>query len=492
MNEAILIFPHQLFKVADVLEKSTTVYLYEDPLYFTQYPFHKQKLVLHRASMKYYEEFLKEKGFVVHYLDVKSITTHQELFLYLQKEGIKRLHLTFTDDYLLERRINRYSKACNISIERYKNPNFLETRSEVQKILGNKKHYLMASFYAKQRKKHQILVEDDKPVGGKWSFDAENRKKVPANTPIPHIPNLLYNNVLDEAKYYVDSTFTHNYGSIDKIYYPVTHKDAEEWLEEFLKKRFNNFGTYEDAIVAKEHWLWHSVLTPTLNVGLINPQYVLERALQYASEYNVELNNVEGFVRQILGWREFIRGIYWTAGVKQRTTNHFGYTRKIPESFWKGETGILPIDQSIQKLLKTGYNHHIERLMIFGNFFLLCEFDPDEVYRWFMEMFVDAYDWVMVPNVYGMTQYADEGLMTTKPYCSSSNYILKMSDYKKGEWCTIWDALYWRFIYVNREEFSKNQRMRMMVSLLDRMDEHKLQNHLSTAETYLNALDNQV
>ena len=194
-------------------------------------------------------------------------------------------------------------------------------------------------------------------------------------------------------------------------------------------------------------------------------------------------------MRQVIGWREFIRGIYLCEGVKQRTTNHFGYSRKIPASFWKGETGIEPVDNSIKKLLKNGYSHHIERLMIFGNFFLLCEFDPDEVHKWFMEMYADAYDWVMVPNVYGMTQYADGGLMTTKPYCSGSNYILKMSDYKKGSWCEIWDALYWRFIYVNREEFAKNRRMSMMVNLLNKMDQTKLNTHLQIAENYLNTLD---
>ena len=183
-----------------------------------------------------------------------------------------------------------------------------------------------------------------------------------------------------------------------------------------------------------------------------------------------------------------MRGIYEREGVFQRTNNHFRYQRPLPPSFWTGSTGIEPIDDVILKVLRHGYCHHIERLMILGNFMLLCEFDPDTVYQWFMELFIDAYDWVMVPNVYGMTQYADGGLLSTKPYISGSNYLLKMSDYKKGDWCKTWDALYWRFIHVHKQEFAKNQRMTMMVRLLEKMDPKKLDDHLETAERFLEEL----
>jgi deoxyribodipyrimidine photolyase-related protein len=280
-----------------------------------------------------------------------------------------------------------------------------------------------------------------------------------------------------------------NYGDIESFYSPITHKKAEEHLNQFIQERFVLFGDYEDAIVKEEHWLWHSVLTPMLNIGLLCPKQIINEVLNAHSVQHFPLNSLEGFIRQILGWREFIRGIYTLDGVKQRTTNHFGYSRKIPKSFWTGDTGIVPIDQTIKKLLKTGYSHHIERLMVMGNFMMLCEFDPDEVYQWFMEMYVDAYDWVMVPNVYGMTQYADGGLMTTKPYCSGSNYILKMSDYKKGEWCKTWNALYWRFIYVNQEEFAKNIRMSMMVNLARKMEGPKMDEQLKIAEEFLFSLE---
>jgi deoxyribodipyrimidine photolyase-related protein len=481
-----LIFPHQLFKENLLIAECEKVYLIEDELFFQQYNFHKQKLVLHRASMQYYAYYISSRTAVEYIQSTDSKSTEEILKL----NKANTVHCYYTDDYLLERRLNRYAKKYDINLVRYTNLNFINPENEVRDMLGNQKSYFMASFYTESRKKYNILLEEgEKPVGGKWSFDAENRKKVPKGTKIPKLEIRKPNKYVYDAKEYVENHFTQNYGSKENFYYPTTHDEAEKHLQQFINERFGLFGDYEDAIVKDEHWLWHSVLTPMLNIGLLDPKQIINEVLKAHKTHNFSLNSLEGFIRQILGWREFIRGIYSLEGVKQRTTNHFGYSRKIPTSFWNGETHIEPIDVSIKKVLKTGYSHHIERLMIFGNFFLLCEFDPDEVYKWFMEMYVDAYDWVMVPNVYGMTQYADGGLMTTKPYCSGSNYILKMSDYKKGPWCEIWDALYWRFIYVNKEEFAKNQRMSMMVNLVNKMDQSKLNNHLEIAENYLNSLD---
>ncbi|MCU0383045.1 MAG: cryptochrome/photolyase family protein, partial [Cyclobacteriaceae bacterium] len=247
-------------------------------------------------------------------------------------------------------------------------------------------------------------------------------------------------------------------------------------------------GDYEDAISTSSDHVYHAIITPALNIGLISPKQIVKSILKTAEKNKIELNNTEGFIRQVLGWREFMRGVYQQIGVEQRTKNYFNFTRKIPYSFWEGTTGITPVDHTIKKVNRLGYCHHIERLMVLGNFMLLCEFNPDEVYRWFMEMFIDAYDWVMVPNVYGMSQYADGGLMTTKPYVSGSNYILKMSDFNKGEWCEIWDALYWRFLYVNREVFVKNPRMSMMVNLVNKMDKQKLNTYLKRANTFLSTL----
>jgi deoxyribodipyrimidine photolyase-related protein len=229
-------------------------------------------------------------------------------------------------------------------------------------------------------------------------------------------------------------------------------------------------------------------LSPLINSGLLDPKYILHESIEFYKKNNIPLNSSEGFIRQIIGWREFIRGVYICKGSEERTKNYWGFKRKIPKSFYNGTTGIDPIDDTIKKVNKSGYANHIERLMILGNFMVLCEFDPDEVYRWFMELFIDSYDWVMVPNVYGMSQFADGGLMSTKPYISSSNYIIKMSDYKKGDWSDIWDGLFWSFMDKQREFFKKNPRMRMLISSFDKMDPLKREKLLLNADNYIKNL----
>ena len=226
-----------------------------------------------------------------------------------------------------------------------------------------------------------------------------------------------------------------------------------------------------------------------LNIGLLDPVSVLDKALNFGEKHNIPINSIEGFIRQLIGWREFIRGIYKCKGTKQRTTNFWNFKREIPASFYDGTTGIDPLDDTIKKVLKTGYCHHIERLMIISNFMMLCEFNPDSVHRWFMELFIDAYDWVMVPNVYGMSLYADGGLMTTKPYISSSNYIIKMSNYKKGDWQEIWDGLFWRFMNKHRDFFLKNPRMGMLIRTFDKMDQTKRNNLINNGNDFINKLN---
>jgi deoxyribodipyrimidine photolyase-related protein len=225
-------------------------------------------------------------------------------------------------------------------------------------------------------------------------------------------------------------------------------------------------------------------------VGLLNPLDVIEKAIEFAKKNDVPLNSTEGFVRQILGWREFIRGVYEAVGTKERTKNFWKFSRKIPKSFYDGTTGIQPIDDVIKKVNKTAYAHHIERLMILGNFMVLCEFDPDEVYQWFMELFIDAYDWVMVPNVYGMSLFADGGLMSTKPYISSSNYIMKMSNYRKGNWQKTWDGLFWTFMDKHRDFFLSNPRLGMLIRTFDKMNQEKKEVHFENAKLFFNQLDN--
>ena len=489
MTAINLLFPHQLFAQHDLYSNGHPVYLVEEYLFFRQYKFHKQKIAFHRASMKCHAAALEARGLVVHYINAHDTPADvRDLLPFLAKKGVQTIHSIDTTDYLLERRLNRMAKAENIQLIRYDNPLFLNTKDELNSFFKeDKKSFFQTTFYKQQRVKRRILIDEkDKPFGEKWSFDGDNRKKYPKGKVPPAVHYPAVDAYWKEAVVYVNEHFSAHLGTIaTHPIFPFSEKETTKWLHQFFEYRFHQFGDYEDAIMQKELVLNHSVLSPMMNVGLIAPQTIIDAALAFAAEQDVPLNSLEGFIRQIIGWREFIRGMYEIKGVESRTKNFWGYKRTIPASFYDGTTGILPVDDVIKKVLKTGYCHHIERLMVLGNFMLLCEFHPDAVYQWFMELFIDAYDWVMVPNVYGMSQFADGGFFATKPYISGSNYILKMSNYKKGNWQTAWDGLFWRFMHVNQDFFLKNPRLGMLVRMYDKMSTEKQEAHLKAAETFL-------
>ncbi len=496
----LLIFPNQLFRDHPGLYlRPRRVVLIEDSLFFQDphYPlkFHKQKLWLHRASMKRYELTLQEKGYATLYLeyDAKPTALLRQLTEVVNSMGRSPRKLVVADptDFLLEKRLKRFCHQLGITCEFLDNPSFINQRHENQEYRAGKNRWFMGDFYKFQRQRLDILMDNDEPLGGKWSFDEDNRQKIPKKL-LAKIPTLLTlkRDKLDmEAIRYVEDRFPGNPGSLDQLFYPTSHEDAKKWLKHFLKHRLADFGAYEDAIAEGESWLWHSVLTPSLNSGLLTPDHIVKETLSFAKTNDVPLNSLEGFLRQIIGWREFIRATYQDLGVEMRTTNHWRHRRKIPSSFYDGSTGILPIDDTIQRILKTGYCHHIERLMVLGGFMFLCEFDPDEIYRWFMEMFIDSYDWVMVPNAYSMSQHADGGLITTKPYFSGSSYVRKMSHYKMEPWCDVWDGLYWRWIWNHANDLAKNPRWAMMCSMAKKMDPGKRQGHLDVANSFLKRLD---
>ncbi len=494
MKTASLIFPHQLFETNPILERDYPIFLIEEYLFFSQYPFHKQKLAFHRASMKCYAHYLTKNKKKVQYIQAKSPESDiRRLIPFLKEQGYNKILYIDPTDYLLDRRIKRQAVKENIDLEQLPNPSFINSKADNSNFFKpTKKKFFQTSFYKEQRERLSILLnKDGGPEGGKWSFDGDNRKKYPAKKTPPAIKFPKQNSFYLEAIDYVNQHFQDNYGSLsDTPLYPIDHQESSKWLEQFLQNRFEEFGDYEDAIVKGESILNHSVLSPLLNTGLITPKDIIQKTISYYKKNNIPLNSTEGFVRQIIGWREFIRGIYEVKGTEERTSNYWGFDRKIPKSFYNGTTGIDPLDEVIKEILKTGYCHHIERLMVLGNFMLLCEFDPNEVYQWFMELFIDAYDWVMVPNVYGMSQFADGGLFATKPYISGSNYILKMSNYSKGEWQKTWDGLFWRFMDVHRDFFNSNPRLGMLVRTFDKMEQSKKQSHHIEAEKFLKSLYN--
>lgn len=491
MTEISLIFPHQLFRSHPALKKDRPVYLVEEELFFNQYSFHKQKIMLHRASMKAYYHYLTQKGYHVIYIEAKQPTADiRQLLPVLKQAGYSLIIYADTADRWLEQRLTRVCKEQGLHTEKLTSPAFLNEMPAMNRYFDQRKTYFQTDFYTWQRKQRKLLLDPaGKPLGGKWTFDADNRKRFPRNERVPVLGAPAENQYVTEARAYTATCFSKNYGYTTPFIYPVTFRDADQWLDRFLDDRLKHFGIYEDAMVKDQPFLYHSLLSPLLNCGLLTPQEVLDKVLIKGAAADIPLNSLEGFVRQLTGWREFIRIVYEREGSYQRTRNYWGFTRKIPSSFWTGKTGIHPVDIVIKRILNHGYAHHIERLMVLGNFMLLCEFDPDEIYRWFMELFTDSYDWVMVPNVYGMTQFADGGLMTTKPYISGSNYLLKMGNWEKGPWQEIWDGLFWRFMHRQRSFFSSNPRLGMLLNTWDKMPAAKKEKHLANAENFLQQLD---
>lgn len=492
MKSICILFPHQLFEELP-FEKKNAIYLVEEHLFFNQYAFHKQKIAFHRASMRRYAVRLEKLGYTVNYIDATDKRSDVRTLIHtLSSEDYSELQWIDPVDFLLQKRLKRVCLSLEMNAIEHNSPAFLNSNELLDSFFKpTKKKFFQTSFYQSERQRLGILMEPNgTPTGKQWSFDAENRKKYPRKKIPPTVQPPENAAEYIEACSYVKDHFEQNIGTLSETtFYPIDHIGAQKWFADFLEHRFKEFGDFEDAIVQKELILHHSLLSPLINVGLLSPQEVVTTALEFAREHHVPLNSLEGFIRQVIGWREFIRGMYVCKGVDIRTTNYWGFTRKIPPSFYDGTTGILPVDSVIKKVVETGYSHHIERLMVIGNFMLLCEFDPDEVYRWFMEMYIDAYDWVMVPNVYAMSQFADGGTMTTKPYISGSNYLKKMSDYPRGDWEETWDALFWRFMHVHRSFFLTNPRLGMLIGNFDKMPDEKRSSLLVKADKYLDGLD---
>jgi len=483
---AALVYPHQLFPDSSWLRDAECIYVIEDPLYFKQFSFHRQKLMLHRASMRCFADGLRKEQRNVHYVEACELETSGDIADRLKRDGVAQARWFDPEDFDLERLVRESCRQLGVELTTLPDPHFLTPVESMEAFVTNRKKLFFTQFYIEQRKRLGILIDEGgKPAGGKWSFDTENRRKLPRAEVPPDIDWPDEDPYASEARRYVETRFPEALGEARPLIYPASSSAAASHLDRFIEQRLRWFGDYEDAISREHPFIYHSVLTPMLNIGLISPMEIVQSALGRSED--VPMNALEGFVRQVIGWREYMRLVYRAFGVTQRTRNYWSHTRTIPSSFYVGTTGIEPVDHTIREVLRNGYCHHIERLMVLGNFMLLCEIHPDAIYRWFMEMFVDAYDWVMVPNVYGMSQHADGGMITTKPYISGSSYILKMSDYPKGPWCDVWDALYWRFIERHRDFFESNPRMKVMTGQLDRMGE-RLGTHRRRADAYLESL----
>ena len=393
----------------------------------------------------------------------------------------EKLKIYRPEDHDLKNWIENTAEVHDTELKVQESPMFL-TSMDWNRDHFQKNDYSHLQYYKAQRKRLEVMVDEEgKPEGGKWSFDPENREKMPKDDEPPNIPE-FHSEKVEKAKRYVEQNFSDNLGSLTEFIYPIKREQALENLEDFLENRLENFGRYQDAIDKDLTYGYHSIISPSLNIGLITPEEVVNKTIEKHEEEDFPLNSVEGFIRQIIGWREFVRALYHLEP-DMKDHDFWNNEKELPDGFYSATTSIPPIDESVKRVKNNAYTHHIERLMVLGNPMLLLEIDPDQVYRWFMEMFIDSYDWVMTPNVYGMSQYSYTEMMT-KPYISSSNYIEKMSNYDKGEWKESWDGLYWSFIKKHREKIENIPRMKIMTSHLDRMDETTLKKHQKNAEKF--------
>lgn len=475
-----LVFPQQLFEQHPAFAAVSTFWFIEDDLFFLQLPFHRKKLAFHRASMNYYAEKLRTNNKEVRYF------THQDaqlshVFHELQ-QCASQVHIVDPTDYLLERRIRRFAQQYDLELIWHDNPSFLNSQSDNDLLLGKQtQRFFLADFYKKQRLRLGILLEDDgQPTGGRWSFDTDNRKALPKGLALPNLPS-YQSEWSKTAERAITTEFPSNSGDTDLSFYPVTHEEAKAALHFFVQNNLSLFGPYQDAFSTAAPYVFHSNLSTALNVGLLTPPQVIDEVLKHYREGKVAIESAEGFLRQVVGWREFIRAVYERVGVQQRCTNAMQHHSQLN---WEKIGNVSFLQHTTQKIEQHAYAHHIERLMLLGNFFFLSEMHPDEVYRFFMSNFMDAYDWVMVPNVYGMSQYADGGLMTTKPYFSGSNYLKKQGLKMDTEGAVLFDALFWNFVDKHQERLRKNMRTSQMVANWNRMLPQKKAAHLERAALY--------
>jgi len=405
-----------------------------------------------------------------------------------------RLRLSEVADPGFQERLEGFCRERGVELELLPSPAFLESAGESRAWFSGRRRPWMKTFYERQRQRLGLLLEaDGSPTGGRWSFDAENRLALPRGYRQPPLPAVAPSGHEPAVRELVARHFGANPGQLGPLAIPWDHTGVDAWLARFLGERLDGFGPYEDALSSEGDTLQHSLLSPLLNIGLLSPAAVVKALLaevearggQGSAATAVPLASLEGFLRQVIGWREFVRGIHLVHGERQRTSNFWGHHRRLAPCWLEASTGLPPLDRALERVERTGYNHHIERLMVISCLMLLCEIEPGEVHRWFMERYLDSYEWVMGPNVYGMGLMSDGGIFATKPYICGSNYILKMGDYDKGPWCAIWDGLYWRFIDRHRSFFAANPRLAMAVRTLDRMDPKRWQQLQGQAEQFL-------
>jgi deoxyribodipyrimidine photolyase-related protein len=484
----IVILGNQLFAPETLPPASEgSVFMAEDMGLCTYERHHQQKIVLFLSAMRAYADELRAAGYTVHYQELNpevSESYESKLEKVLADDRSRRLLHFEIEDKPMERRLIEFADAHDLERTELSSPMFTCSRAGFAEFAAGKSRLLMGDFYKAQRRRLNVLVDGSgEPAGGRWSFDADNRRKLPRDVAPP---DLRWSEPTPEAREVialVEDSFAEHPGNAADFRWPTTRAQAHAWLDDFVANRLEDFGPYEDALTTRSDTVFHSVLSPCLNLGLLTPREVVDRALERADE--LPLPSIEGFVRQVIGWREFVRGIYREFSADQEQANFWGHERELTRAWYDGTTGLPPLDDTIRTARRLGWTHHIPRLMVLGNLMTLCEIRPASAHRWFMEMYVDSSEWVMGPNVYGMGLYSDGGIFATKPYICGSNYLLRMSDYQKGPWCDTVDGLYWRFIDRHRDFFAGNPRLALMPKALDRLAAERRSRIFAAADAFL-------
>ncbi|NTE02077.1 cryptochrome/photolyase family protein [Agrobacterium tumefaciens] len=467
---------------------------------------HIQKACAFFAAMEDFAETINSKGFDTLYLYLDHPDNKQSfsknLSELIKKYGIEAFHYQLPDEYRLDQEMNNFCRKLHIPWRSFDSEHFYTSRTELADFFSGKKELVMESFYRAMRVKHQILINNDHdPEAGKWNFDVENRKKLPKN----HKPNpsLLFDNDVRKPYDRISKAKVKTIGHIEPKYlqWPINRTQSLKLLHYFCENCLPLFGTFQDAMHIDEWSLYHSRLSFSMNTKLISPMEVVNTALATweKNKKSIALNQLEGFIRQILGWREYMRGIYWMNMPEFETLNYFNHNRKLPSWYWTGETKMNCLKHSISQSLDHAYAHHIQRLMITGNFALLAGINPDEVDFWYLGIYIDAIQWVEITNTRGMSQYADGGITGSKPYTASANYIHKMSNYcesckydrndKVGENACPFNSLYWDFHDRHREKLQHNHRLSMVYRLWDKMNPELKSAVLQRANDCLENLD---
>ncbi len=486
-----------------------------DTLYFiaemrqeTDYATHHiQKIVGFFAAMRNFYEYLKNNGHQVVYYEIDSEANKQDLvenlnFL-IEKHSIEKFEYQLPDEYRLDLQIKKFCDNLKIESEAFDTEHFYTTRTEMADFYKGKKEMTMEYFYRDMRKKHEVLMEtDNNPEGGKWNFDKSNRKKWNGKPEIPHERG--FRKDVSTIVKQIEQQEIITIGSIDakSFNWPTSRADSLKVLNYFCDNLLIHFGDYQDALHTDQAFLFHSRLSFSMNTKMLSPQEVVSKVIEtyYARKPEIDISQVEGFVRQILGWREYMRGIYWMKMPDYSGLNKLENQHKLPDFFWTGKTKMNCLHNAITQSLDNAYAHHIQRLMITGNFALLTQIHPDEVDAWYLGIYIDAIEWVEMPNTRGMSQYADGGIVATKPYISSGSYINKMSNYcksckynvneKTGEKACPFNSLYWNFLNEKRKHFKNNQRMSMMMNLLEKIKPDTMEAHIKRAHEIIKNPDN--